>query len=286
MNNKLKFLSIVLLIYVIPMSGCLFALEGDMDSVVRYRKRDRTAQEVSLIEIKLTQDTEASFSVLATQNSDVGNFRGEELKPEARKRFDDHLLKGLLNPEDMLLLEGSLDSKLTEAAKSHVQVQEYLARRYLGICEKLIDNTQNSLNPNHPNYQNNLRNFPILRENSIPTAKHKALEWVRKAYEQGSADAKKRLGYMLYRGFIRHTNIQLESSSVQQAIALWRLSAEQGDGESQFLTGLVFEHGFENVSQNLSEAIVWYDKAARNGDQKAKTRLTQLLPAPSYLMVR
>ena len=70
----------------------------------------------------------------------------------------------------------------------------------------------------------------------------------------------------------------------------WYLkAAELGDVEAQCRVGEMFEHGC-GVDKSFSDAKIWYKKAARNGDPKAK-RIIALyesrggkggIPAPLY----
>lgn len=54
-----------------------------------------------------------------------------------------------------------------------------------------------------------------------------------------------------------------------------RLAAEQGDGESQYWTGLAFERG-RGVAPDPIAALTWYERAAGQGDIPAQYRLGKL----------
>jgi len=54
-----------------------------------------------------------------------------------------------------------------------------------------------------------------------------------------------------------------------------RQAAEQGDAKAQFQIGQMYSSGYR-VSRNLSEAVVWYRKAAKQGDKDAEFVLKSL----------
>lgn len=64
------------------------------------------------------------------------------------------------------------------------------------------------------------------------------------------------------------------------AIHEWRTAAEQGNPDSQFALGMMFERG-QGVSASLDEAYKWYRLAADNGLTDAQVRLAEL-----YLLER
>lgn len=57
-----------------------------------------------------------------------------------------------------------------------------------------------------------------------------------------------------------------------QAVAWWRKAAEQGDAQSQYNLGWMYENG-RGVGQDSAQAVAWYRKAAEQGDVNAQYRL-------------
>ena len=52
-----------------------------------------------------------------------------------------------------------------------------------------------------------------------------------------------------------------------------RAKAEKGEPQAQYQLGRLYESGQEDMPRDLTEAAVWYDKAARRGDSEAATQL-------------
>ena len=61
----------------------------------------------------------------------------------------------------------------------------------------------------------------------------------------------------------------------ENANKYYRMSAENGNADAQFLWGMRLEYGVD-VEKNEEEAMKWYREAAKNGNGDAKARLEQL----------
>lgn len=99
--------------------------------------------------------------------------------------------------------------------------------------------------------------------------KEEAIEWLRKAAEQGDGSAQKHLANCLYGGSGCEINRK-------EAVEWYKKSAEQGDVDAQYDLARCLENG-EGCAKNLDEAIKWYEKAAEQGNDiavKAVARLT------------
>ena len=57
-----------------------------------------------------------------------------------------------------------------------------------------------------------------------------------------------------------------------EAVVYFRKAAEQGDAKAQFSLGCCYEYGY-GVLKNQEEAVKWYRKAAEQGDTMAQTNL-------------
>jgi len=55
----------------------------------------------------------------------------------------------------------------------------------------------------------------------------------------------------------------------------YRAAAERGDAEAQFNLGVCYKNGW-GVTKDLAEAVRWFRKAARQGDQNAQKILNDL----------
>jgi TPR repeat protein len=97
-----------------------------------------------------------------------------------------------------------------------------------------------------------------------------AVEWHRKAAEQGLAVSQVWLGVLYSRG-----------NGVEQsytfAVAWYRKAAVQGHSKAQYNLGRKYERGVLGVAKSNSLARMWYEKAAIQGDDDAKDGLQRLL---------
>jgi uncharacterized protein len=60
-----------------------------------------------------------------------------------------------------------------------------------------------------------------------------------------------------------------EAGRHEEAVRLWRVLADRGNGDAQFALGHAYRLG-RGVPQNLNLAEQWYERAARNGHQEAQ----------------
>jgi TPR repeat protein len=97
----------------------------------------------------------------------------------------------------------------------------------------------------------------------VPRDDAQAVEWFRKAAEQGNPDAQFGLG-LLYRDGER--GVPRDDA---QAVEWFRKAAEQGYADAQFGLGLMYDMG-EGVSEDDAQAVEWYRKAAEQGYAKAQ----------------
>ena len=108
-----------------------------------------------------------------------------------------------------------------------------------------------------------------LSENeNVSPAKLHELDFVRKAAEQGDANAQFRLGEMYVNGFDGE-----EDES--EAVKWYRMAADQGLAQAQFRLGQCYDLG-EGVEENEAEAVKWYRKAAAQGHAEAQDWLEMI----------
>ena len=111
----------------------------------------------------------------------------------------------------------------------------------------------------------------------------KAEFWFRKAAEQGSRDAEFDLAVMLAD--------DRYGESFRTAEKIFRKYAEHGDREAQFCLGLLLERGYEDEKYSSpkdpermtkwKESLLWYRKAADQGDARAMRALGMAYSEPS-----
>ena len=61
----------------------------------------------------------------------------------------------------------------------------------------------------------------------------------------------------------------------KRAVKWWRKAAQQGDAESQYHLGLMYQHGKGGLKRNRRNARAWWRKAAAQGHPQAKQALAQ-----------
>lgn len=142
----------------------------------------------------------------------------------------------------------------------------------------------------------------------------KARYWMKKAADAGAAQAQYNLGLMSMRGHgaqAKAARTAEAGAREEQAVALFRLAADQGLRDAQYALGLAYttgkvlsrdygkacqlfrlaaEQGYPSAQYNLAvltesgegvekstdEAIAWYRKAATQGHELARQRLAEL----------
>ena len=89
-----------------------------------------------------------------------------------------------------------------------------------------------------------------------------AINWYRKAAEQGYAWSQYRLAFCYLCG-------EGTEKDEAQAVKWFSRAAEQGHAAAQFSLGVCYENG-EGTAKNNTEAVRWYRKAAQQGHMKAQ----------------
>ena len=95
-----------------------------------------------------------------------------------------------------------------------------------------------------------------------------AYDFLKKAAEQGNADAQNNLGVMYQYG-------EGVSQDKAEAVRWYRKAAEQGYAAAQNNLGVMYDNG-EGVSQDKAEAVRWYRKAAEQGNAAAQNNLGRM----------
>ncbi len=92
-----------------------------------------------------------------------------------------------------------------------------------------------------------------------------AMKWYRKAAEQGHAWAQNNLGSCYYNG-------EGVAKDYAEAVKWYRKAAEQSNEYAQYNLGLCYQQG-NGVIKDYVEAVKWYRKAAEQGDEYAQHNL-------------
>ena len=103
----------------------------------------------------------------------------------------------------------------------------------------------------------------VAVENGVGVSKQRmqALQWFRKAADQGHAKAQFSLGLMHDRG-------EVVAQDHAQAVRLYRLAAAQGHMKAQYTLAERYDRG-RGVAQNDIKAHFWFNLAAAAGDANA-----------------
>jgi len=99
----------------------------------------------------------------------------------------------------------------------------------------------------------------------VPKDAVQAVNWFRKAAEQGDAASQSQLGFI-------YANGEGVPKDAVQAVNWFRKAAEQGDAEAQYNLGRKYANG-EGVSKDAVQAVNWYRKAAEQGEAAAQANL-------------
>lgn len=103
--------------------------------------------------------------------------------------------------------------------------------------------------------QYNLGNCYYYYCHGVPQDYTEAAKWYRKSAEQGNADAQYMLGEL--------------AGNYEDALECYLKAAEQGNADAQYKIGVYYRYG-HGVQRNLSEAVKWYLKAAELGNVYAQ----------------
>jgi TPR repeat protein len=102
----------------------------------------------------------------------------------------------------------------------------------------------------------------------VPQDYEKAAMWLRKAAEQGNADAQSQLGFMYAKG-------QGVPQDYAESVKWYRKAADQGDADAQHNLGFMYEQG-QGVPQDYAESVKWYRKAAEQGNADGQFNLGEM----------
>ncbi|MBC9786430.1 toll/interleukin-1 receptor domain-containing protein [Heliobacterium chlorum] len=160
------------------------------------------------------------------------------------------------NVTDIILAQEAKETSKNES-KKYVVFQKYKTQIILVIISFLL---LYYIIINISGVQNHLG---VMYANGIGVVKNeiKAVEWYRKAAEQGNAEAQSNLGFMYASG----RGVAKDDAKAVE----WLLkAAEQGVAAAQYNLGMMYEDGI-SVSKDAFQAVEWYRKAAQQGHVQA-----------------
>jgi hypothetical protein len=103
-----------------------------------------------------------------------------------------------------------------------------------------------------------------------------AVQWFRKAAEQGVANSQWRLGTILLGGVVSKNRVMVVEKSPEEAVRWFFKAASQGHEPSQVALGDCYFAGGA-VAANWIEAYKWYARAAEQGSINGRTKLNLLV---------
>ncbi len=101
----------------------------------------------------------------------------------------------------------------------------------------------------------------------------KAIEWAKKASNNGRGDAESQ--FTLYLAYNKGVKDVVEQNT-EQAIKWLKKSAQGGNAEAQLFLGISYGKG-EKIERNIVECKYWLRKSASQGNKEAKRLLGKLL---------
>lgn len=105
--------------------------------------------------------------------------------------------------------------------------------------------------------------------NNVNKDIEEAIKWYRRAADKGNAAAQNWLGWAYWENIIKSRRRNMEG------FEWFQKAASNGCSEAQYNLGSAFEKG-KGVKKDIKEAIKWYRRAAKQGDQDAKEALKRL----------
>ena len=131
---------------------------------------------------------------------------------------------------------------------------------------KAVDWYRKAANQGLPKAETNLGDMYFFGRGGLAQSYLDALSWYLKASQQDAPDAQYRLGYMYEKG-LGTTN------DPAKAVQLYRSAADHGYAEAQNLMGIFYATGTNGIAQDDKQAVAWYQKAADQGFAKAEKNL-------------
>ena len=98
-----------------------------------------------------------------------------------------------------------------------------------------------------------------------------ALAWYERAAEGGNVKA-------MHNVAVIYAGAQAGAPGYQKAARWFEAAASYGLSDSQYNLGILFERGL-GMEKNLVQAMYWYGLAARQADQDANARLSEIAAA-------
>ncbi|MDO4187046.1 MAG: tetratricopeptide repeat protein [Bacteroidales bacterium] len=120
-------------------------------------------------------------------------------------------------------------------------------------------------NAGDPEAQCNLGKCYFLGQGTIQNY-NLAFNWFHKAADKEHPEAQYYIGRCYYYG------LGLPNIDYKQSVIWLERSANQENADAQYLLGVCYEKG-QGVRQNQGLAQSWYERASKNGSQKAKQKL-------------
>src|SRR5262245_61780199 len=106
-----------------------------------------------------------------------------------------------------------------------------------------------------------------------------AAAWFRRAAAQGSGDAAYALGRLHYEGFL----VPRDTAEMRTML---RVAAWRGDARAQLTLGVIYEYGLDDIFADYTAALMWYERAARQGVPELDGKIAKLRSRVSEKMTK
>lgn len=185
------------------------------------------------------------------------------------RTIEEHPIETVLVNDLLTLLGRSKVAPVPQSSSAPQLSAEEMYRRGITAYEakrydEAVDWYRKAAEQGHDGAQNNL-GYLYHNGEGVTQDFAEAMKWYRKAAEHGNADAQNSLG-------IRYYNGDGVKQDFAEAVKWWRKAAEQGHINAQFNLACAYYKG-QGVLQNVAESIKWLRKAAEQGHAGAQCNL-------------
>jgi hypothetical protein len=106
-----------------------------------------------------------------------------------------------------------------------------------------------------------------------------AAAWFRCAAAQGSVEAAYDLARLHYEGFL----VPRDTTEMR---AMLKVAAWRGDARAQLTLGVIYEYGLDDIFTDYTAALMWYERAARQGVPELDGKIAKLRSRVSEKMTK
>lgn len=189
---------------------------------------------------------------------------------EAMQKLYNDLRKWLKVEESIVPVKQEVTKEeIIQKEKQNIDAEElYQKGKWLlnifGDNEEAIDYLEPAARAGHIEAQNML-GLVLFKEKNYS----QAMQWIKKAAEQGNSNAQYNLGKLYYKGYLGKVDYK-------DALSWFTAAANNGSDEANNMLGVMYEEG-KGVTQNYNTAYDYYLLAAKAGNVAAQYNIGCLI---------